>query len=62
MIEVSNSLYFTLLCFDHTSEYELLYRCGFLCREVQLLMQLLEEADIPDPLAGTEYLLLTLIM
>lgn len=29
-----------------------LRRCNFLGKEVSLLMQLLEDADIPDPCAG----------
>ena len=33
------------------------YRCNFLGREVSLLMQLLEDADIPDPCASKVYIL-----
>ena len=32
-------------------------RCNFLGREVSLLMQLLEDADIPDPCASKVYIL-----
>ena len=53
-----DTMYTKLMCQhnDYFSHSMLTCRCNFLGREVSLLMQLLEDADIPDPCASKIYI------